>query len=809
MKRTNDSLFLRWALAPLLLLAACGPAPTITGFSASPDRIPYGDTARLSWNVNEADSVEISGVGTVAKDQTTADVQPTQTTTYTLTAKNFWGKSTAPITVTLIPKFQMKGGTYNTGSSVGTTVAALLRDPAGAPPAADTVVTITPPSGSPFTVSCQAGKGLCLATLPGQTPLAGTYQARATLNGTQLTTSFTVTPRTKLSQAAPIAVSKAGSQSLQASWAPVFGAVSYRVHALDWSNPTEPFGPAVVVSSTTAAVSTFAAMSSTGDYGVVVEASVVDLSQTTAPAQLLDPNTSRSAAHLGGRVDGWQYFDSPAWKGSGTLQIPFSSLGVGERLAVLVLNVGGDENASASVNVSGTFSVPVPLAPYQARMWSPDNGEGSGPLLRTPTALHLWEREQEERIVRELAEGKVSRPQPDLSPAPMWAPAPLNPSFCVRQGLGTPTKYVRKTATLKRETTHALFYVDDSDLADYTAHEPGIWNTLENLWETKIYPGDVSTFGTESDVDSNNKLIIFFSKELGASQGGGILLGYYSAADVFYARDATTGCNATGNNRGSNHADMFYMNGLRNITDAGATASDVINRIYPDTLAHEFQHLINFNQHFLVHKGTAVEDTWINEGLSMVAEEIGGFGWHTTGGRDNGAAYLDRRASTSSNLSYNLRSLTVWEGDPIGNYEGSHTFFRYYADRLGSGILGQLVQTDQVGLPNLGSVVGLPFGRAFAEWSTALMFSNESFSPAVGQFDFKGANWTPLHSKVRYLNYEALNPGGKSLTLRKDGWNAFVTGNGVGGTATVTVSSSATVKPTVVVVRFSGALPAQ
>jgi hypothetical protein len=79
----------------------------------------------------------------------------------------------------------------------------------------------------------------------------------------------------------------------------------------------------------------------------------------------------------------------------------------------------------------------------------------------------------------------------------------------------------------------------------------------------------------------------------------------------------------------------------------------------------------------------------------------------------------------------------------------------------------------------------------------------------VGHFDFKGANWTPLHSKVAYLNYEALNPGGRSLTLRKDGWNAFVTGNGLGGAATITVSSSAEVKPTVVVVRFSGTLPAQ
>ena len=38
---------------------------------------------------------------------------------------------------------------------------------------------------------------------------------------------------------------------------------------------------------------------------------------------------------------------------------------------------------------------------------------------------------------------------------------------------------------------------------------------------------------------------------------------------------------------------------------------------------HEFQHMINFNQHVLLRGGDA-EDTWLNEGLSGFAEELGG-----------------------------------------------------------------------------------------------------------------------------------------------------------------------------------------
>ena len=40
-------------------------------------------------------------------------------------------------------------------------------------------------------------------------------------------------------------------------------------------------------------------------------------------------------------------------------------------------------------------------------------------------------------------------------------------------------------------------------------------------------------------------------------------------------------------------------------------------------IIHEFQHMISFNQHVLVRGGNA-EETWLNEGLSSFAEELGG-----------------------------------------------------------------------------------------------------------------------------------------------------------------------------------------
>ena len=40
------------------------------------------------------------------------------------------------------------------------------------------------------------------------------------------------------------------------------------------------------------------------------------------------------------------------------------------------------------------------------------------------------------------------------------------------------------------------------------------------------------------------------------------------------------------------------------------------------TMAHELQHLVNFNQKVFVQGSPAGQDTWINEGLSNAAEYV-------------------------------------------------------------------------------------------------------------------------------------------------------------------------------------------
>jgi hypothetical protein len=73
----------------------------ILRYQANPTNITAGQTASLLWLVENADSVEISGLGRVDAKQGTTQVNPTQTTSYRLTAKNANSETSETVTITV------------------------------------------------------------------------------------------------------------------------------------------------------------------------------------------------------------------------------------------------------------------------------------------------------------------------------------------------------------------------------------------------------------------------------------------------------------------------------------------------------------------------------------------------------------------------------------------------------------------------------------------------------------------------------------------------------------------------------------
>src|SRR5580700_8049295 len=103
------------ALCAVLMLAGCKkkaappppppppPPPTPTAsISVSPDTIQQGQSATLSWQTSNAADVSIDGIGAV-QPSGSQQVNPTDSTTYHLTAKGSGGTQDATTRLTVAP----------------------------------------------------------------------------------------------------------------------------------------------------------------------------------------------------------------------------------------------------------------------------------------------------------------------------------------------------------------------------------------------------------------------------------------------------------------------------------------------------------------------------------------------------------------------------------------------------------------------------------------------------------------------------------------------------------------------------------
>jgi outer membrane protein OmpA-like peptidoglycan-associated protein len=78
------------------------PAPPLAQITVSPDTINRGETATLSWNARLAQQIQITGLGAVSDRKGTVNVNPTQTTTYTMAVSGRGGQAQDAATLTVI-----------------------------------------------------------------------------------------------------------------------------------------------------------------------------------------------------------------------------------------------------------------------------------------------------------------------------------------------------------------------------------------------------------------------------------------------------------------------------------------------------------------------------------------------------------------------------------------------------------------------------------------------------------------------------------------------------------------------------------
>jgi hypothetical protein len=323
-----------------------------------------------------------------------------------------------------------------------------------------------------------------------------------------------------------------------------------------------------------------------------------------------------------------------------------------------------------------------------------------------------------------------------IAPAPFIEPPPVvgdERTFRVCSSTSC-TSTVAVEATAAYVGIRGAIYIDDTVPANgFTPSDIAEVGQLFDGATPNMYGIDTVAFGRESDIDANGVVIILLTDAVNAlspncSVTGSRVLGY------FYGLDLLPG--SSGN---SNGGEVFFS-AVPAPTDPGCPVSrNEAMRALGPTFIHEFQHMISFNQHRLLRGSTQPELTWLNEGLSHFAEELGGRQLPDNGVAAGGAP--DRETQFHLNNFANAFDYLVepedhflvfpeQSGGTLQERGAAWLFVRWLADQFGGGSpLGTaftraVVQTGQVGQENVEDVTGESFDRLAAQWQLASWLDN-------------------------------------------------------------------------------------
>lgn len=266
--------------------------------------------------------------------------------------------------------------------------------------------------------------------------------------------------------------------------------------------------------------------------------------------------------------------------------------------------------------------------------------------------------------------------------------------------------YYQINAVLLAETDHALFWIQNN--LDVSRSEA---QRILSVFEEKIYPTNIRYFGAESNpgIDGDPHIYIFYTTSLGTFVGG-----YFSANDTA----------PKSFNEYSNEHEMIYIN-----ADTVSLEDDLIFQV----IAHEFQHMIHFNQ-------DRNEETWINEGASEYA------------------AYLNGFYSSWETYSYLVEPdipLTEWTEDMSDSspfYAGGFLFAAYFAERFGAETMQSLVRSKSTGLSSITEVLhevntdndpSLTYERILGDWAIANLINDSAMEG--GRYSYK---YFPLPTRI-------------------------------------------------------------
>ena len=353
-----------------------------------------------------------------------------------------------------------------------------------------------------------------------------------------------------------------------------------------------------------------------------------------------------------------------------------------------------------------------------------------------------------------------------LAPAPVQRVAPTAAAVAAPPTVGSTRQFkvcsnltcsttTQVTATAKTVNGHLAIYVDNNAPANGLTQ--GALDTLGALFDTKLYAIDTTAYGRESDIDTNSVVIVLMTNVVNqlvtkqTCQTQGFVAGFFFGADIDPAFASTF-----------NKGEIFYSI----VADSAGTLScshsvSQLKRLVPVTFIHEFQHMISYNQHVLVRGGNP-QVTWLDEGMSHFAEELGGrsflpsdqtsFSNFLIGDLINAYQYLDSSSTHFLAFSSGIGSLA--------ERGAAWLLMRYladqYTDTTFAGITAftrSIELSSLEGAPVLANVTGTSFPAILEQWSLANYVSDLPGFTAPAELQYK--SW---HFRTTYASLNSQAP---------------------------------------------------
>jgi hypothetical protein len=295
-------------------------------------------------------------------------------------------------------------------------------------------------------------------------------------------------------------------------------------------------------------------------------------------------------------------------------------------------------------------------------------------------------------------------------------------------------------------TDKAIVVADTANpLGGFTDAE---YRSMGVTFDTLVDPVDRAAFGAVTDIDNNGHVVMFFTRAVNELTPAGASV---SVLGFFYGRDLLPKTVAPGPCPGSNVGEMFYLMvpDTGGVINSNRRSKAQVVSFSNGTVAHEYQHLINASRRLYVNNaGNVTEETWLDEGLAHVAEELNFYRAAGVSPRTNinAAPFGDPKFLAAFNTFQlnNFRRYAAYlpstttqspigfdaTDDDLATRGAIWDFLRYAADRVAPGqenaFWTKLVNSTTRGIANLTNALGAAPNGFFRDWAISVFMDDNA-----------------------------------------------------------------------------------